>query len=341
PWYVRNLLEAHDPTPPAFNFVFKRPDPIFTKADGFSYTADRVSERKLSDLLLLPLRFFTDPESKDFWEWGVTAMVLLLYAPFLFLVAQLCRRNRWRASGPLIYLSVAAVYLPFPWLFSSLGRYSLHWYPMLAAWVGVIVSDVSARTENLSNSRPAIWLTRAAMAVFCVALIIPTPSAACMHFYYDYCASTASLVRSNTNLKGYLKKNFSGYLASQAVIATLVSNQKSNTKIFLFPDLAELTFYFRKAKIISVGDYLGPARYSDLSKDIEQGNCLPYLTRLDISAVMLGPHREENRWSVLYDKFRLQLKDHGFSEYRTSEDNIAIFLRRDIAPSRELTRLTQ
>jgi len=338
PWYVRNLLEAHDPTPPAFNFVFKRPDPIFTKADGFSYTADRVSERKLSDLLLLPLRFFTDPESKDFWEWGVTAMVLLLYAPFLFLVAQLCRRNRWRTSGPLIYLSVAAVYLPFPWLFSSLGRYSLHWYPMLAAWVGVIVSDVSARTENLSNSRPAIWLTRAATAVFCVALIYPTPSEACMQFYRDYYKVTASLLRSRSTLTAYPTKGFRD-LASQAFIVTLVSIQKSNTKILLLPDFEILNFYFRKAKIISVGDYFGPARYGELYHEVEEGNCLPYLTRLDISAVIVPVHGREP--SGFYDKFRPQLKDYGFREYRTLEDNVAIFLRSDIAASPELTPLTQ
>jgi hypothetical protein len=34
PWYVRNLLEAHDPTPPMFNLLFDHPDPIFTQADA-------------------------------------------------------------------------------------------------------------------------------------------------------------------------------------------------------------------------------------------------------------------------------------------------------------------
>jgi hypothetical protein len=132
PWYLRNLFEAHDPTPPVFNFLFKHPDPIF-KDDVFHYTADTMTERKPSHLLLLPLRFLTEPHSKDFREWGVTAMILLLYAPILFLLAQVFCRNRWRASPCLIYLSLAAAYLPLPWLFSSLGRYALHWYPVLAA----------------------------------------------------------------------------------------------------------------------------------------------------------------------------------------------------------------
>src|SRR6266436_8548075 len=100
PWYARNLFDAHDPIPPVFNFFFKHPDPIFIKADGFPYTGDTLTERKLSHLLLLPFRFFTDPESQNFREWGVTAMILLLYTPVLFLVAQFC----WRTPGRLIYL---------------------------------------------------------------------------------------------------------------------------------------------------------------------------------------------------------------------------------------------
>jgi hypothetical protein len=342
PWYVRNLCQAHDPTPPVFNFLFKHPDPIFTKADGSPYyNSSTITERKLSHLLLLPYRFFTDPESKNFLESGVTAMILLLYAPILFLVAQLCWWDRWRSPNRLIYLSVAIVYLIPPWLFSSLGRYSLHWYPVLVAWIGVIVSHIGAWSETRWNSRLAISITRTAVAVFCVALIYPTPSEACMQFYRDYYKVTASLLRSRSTLTAYPTKGLSGYLASQAFVVTLVSIQKSNTKILLLPDFGILNFYFRKAKIISVGDDFGPARYAELYHEVEEGNCLPYLTRLDISAVIVRPHREGHWWSPFYDKFRSQLKDYGFREYRTPEDNVAIFFRSDIAPSPELTPLTQ
>jgi hypothetical protein len=160
-----------------------------------------------------------------------------------------------------------------------------------------------------------------------------------MHFYRNYYALTASLLRSHTTLKAYLKKDLSGYLASQAVIATLVSNQKSNTKVFLSPDVLGLIFYFRKANIIAVGDYFGPARYKELWEEVEQGNCLPYLSRLDISAVIVTPHYQESWWSPLYDKFQSQLKQNGFREYRTSERNVVVFLRDDIRPSPKLSPL--
>ena len=340
PWYVRNMIEAHDPTPPIFNSYFKHPDPIYTQSEAAIYTVDTMTERNPRHFVLLPFRFFTDPESQNFREWGVTAMILLLYAPVLFLVAQFCWRNRWRVPGRLIYLSVAVVYLTFPWLFSSLGRYSLHWYPTLAAWVGVIVSHICARTENLWNSRLAIWIGRSAAAVFCGFLIIPTPSEGCKRFYSEYQAMIKSLFQSTDNLQ-VLKKNVTGYSASQAAIVTLVSNQKSNTRVLLDSDCGGLSFYFRKARIISVGDYFGPGRWWLLYKEIEEGNCLPYLTQLDISAVIVRPHKKEKWWPGLYDKFRFQLKDYGFREYRTSEDNVAIFLRSDIAPGHELTPLTE
>jgi hypothetical protein len=334
PWYLRNLFEAHDPTPPVFNFLFKHPDPIF-KDDPFPYTADTMTERKPSHLLLLPFRVFTYPQSENFREWGTTAMILLLYAPILFLLVQVCYRNTWRAPPGLIYLSLAAAYLPFPWLFSSLGRYALHWYPTLAAWVGVMVSDICARAETLWSSRLVTSITRTVAAVFCIALLIPSPTPFSQQFYRDYYSLTGSLLRPDTNLKEYLKKDLSGYLASQAVIATLVSNQKTNTKVLLLPGL-DLTFYLRKGNIISVGDYTGPAGYMELWTGVQQGNCLPYLTRLDISAVIVQPHHEEAWWPRFYDPFRSQLKEYGFREFRAGERNVAVFLRNDIQPGRKL-----
>ena len=335
PWYLRNLFEAHDPTPPVFNMLFKHPDPIF-KDDPFPYTADTMTERKPFHLLLLPFRFFTYPQSENFREWGITAMILLLYAPILFLLVQGCWRDRWRAPPRLIYLSLAAAYLPLPWLFSSLGRYALHWYPVLAAWVGVMVSDICARVETLWSSRSTTSITRTVTAIFCTALIIPSPARSSKRFYSDYYGITRSLLGSDTNLKDYLKKDLSGYLASQAVIATLVSNQKTNTKVLLLPGVVGLTFYFRKANMITLGDYTGPAGYMELWTGVEQGNCLPYLTRLDVSVVIVQPHHQEAWWPRFYDPFRSQLKEYGFREYRTAERNVAIFLRGDIHASRKL-----
>src|SRR5439155_17785580 len=107
PWYVRNLIQAHDPTPPIFNSVLKHPDPIFSQADAGIYATDTLTKTEPLHLLLLPFRFFSDPQSRNFREFGVSAMILLLYAPILFLVTQLYWRYRWRPPSRLVYLSIA------------------------------------------------------------------------------------------------------------------------------------------------------------------------------------------------------------------------------------------
>jgi len=305
PWYIRNAIEAGDPAPPIFNLYFNHPDPIFSQADARIYVADTITDSRPLHLLLLPFRFFTDPKSQHFREVGVNGMVLLMYAPLLFLIGQLIFRRSWRPTDQLIFLSVATAYLIFPWFFSSLGRYSLHWYPTFAAWVGVIVSQISARADEHTNSRLAIWIGRTATAVFCCALIWPTPTAGCLRFYRNYFTETLNLPR---------------------VLALLVEY---------------LAFYFRQAKIVSVGDYFGPARYKDLLRDVKQGNGLSYLTRLDISVVVVQVRRSEASWSPFYNRFRAQLKNNRFKEYRYLDENVAIFLRNDINPTPLLTTATE
>lgn len=342
PWYARNLIETGDPTPPVGNVYFNRPDPIFTKAEANVYTADTMTERNPAHVALLPIKFFTDPRSKNFRELGVNAMILLLYAPILFLGAHLFFHRRWRWPPGLSYLSAAAIYLAFPWFFSSLGRYSLHWYPVLAAWVGVVVSYICAYAEQAWSSKFSIWTTRIAVAAFCCALLIWSPLHYWSRFWRNYYASVSNLSHLGADRERYLEKNLAGYLASEAVIETLASERKEKTHVLTF-GTEGLHFYFRKnANIISVGDYFGPARYADVFNELKYAkDCLPYLTRLDISAVIIPQVQKVYWWSVFYPRFQALLIRCGYRQYRCSEDNIAIFLRPDLKPSSRLHLLSE
>jgi hypothetical protein len=164
----------------------------------------------------------------------------------------------------VVGLSVAVVCRTFSWLFSCLERYSLHWYLTFAACLGVVISHTCARAEAAWNSRLAIWTTDIVTVAFCCSLIHPIPIEGCRRFYRSY------------------------YAARQAVIETLAFNQQRSTRVLALRT-QPLAFYVRKAKMISVGDYFGPARYDDLFKAVKGGNCLPYLNRLDISAVIANP----------------------------------------------------
>jgi hypothetical protein len=333
PWYVRNFIQTHDPTPPIFNRLFNHPDPIFSQDDGAIYTAGTLTEQRPAHLVLLPFKFFADPESRNFGEWGVSAMILLLYAPILFLIGQLCLRHRWHPPNRLVCLSGAVAYLALPWwFFSSIGRYSLHWYPVFAAWVGAVISYTHISAAASLNSRFAKWVARVAAAAVSCILIFPSPTEDCRRFYKLYYSGVIQLLRLGGNMQAYLKNNVDGYVASKALIKALASSQRENSRVLAF-ELAPLAFYFRKAKIISVGDHFGPARYGGLFRAVSNGDCSSYLRRLDVLAVIVQPRRSGDWWPPFYQKLRSHLRACNFTEYRCLEDNIAIFLRDDINPA--------
>ena len=126
----------------------------------------------------------------------------------------------------------------------------------------------------------------------------------------------------------YLEKNVRGYQAVEAVIKTLVTEHKQQTHVLMMEGMASHNFQFRKnANIISVGDWFGPARYWDIYNEVNEGEgYLPYLTRLDISAVISKtPPGGRPWWDRFYARFRTRLRDCNYIEYRAGEPNIAIF----------------
>jgi hypothetical protein len=335
PWYIRNLWEAHDPAPPIFNLYFKHPDPIFTEADAGIYSTGRESNlKKPLHLLLLPFQYFIGPGQPPFGRKGVSAAFLLLYAPIVFLLVWLVCRKRCHPPEGFVYLSVAAAYLAIPWFYNPDARHALHWYPVLMAWVGVAISMICSLAERLSGSRLATW-TRIATAAFCCGLIVPSPTHASVKLYQKYYRGTSEFAALGGDRKRYLEKKVAGYRGVEAVIKTLKAEDKQQTHVLAL--MVNHQFYFRKnANIISVGDHFGPARCGDLFKELSQGeDCLSYLRRLDVSAVITQPVARKGGiwWPRVYAKFRTRLRDCDYIEYRCGGDkSVAIFLKSDIKP---------
>src|SRR6266496_2767160 len=84
-----------------------------------------------------------------------------------------------------VYLSVAVTYLAVPWFYNADGRHALHWYPVLVAWIGVVISFICLRVDRHWGSRMATWI-RIATAAFCCVLIVPSPTHASVEFYRKY-----------------------------------------------------------------------------------------------------------------------------------------------------------
>jgi hypothetical protein len=339
PWYIRNLSEAHDPIPPIFNLFFDHPDPIFTQADAaWIYLTGKESDLKNPlRLLFLPFEYFTGPGQPPFGRDGICAAFLLLYAPVVFLLVLLCCRRRCSVPPNFVFLSVAVTYLAIPWFYNADGRHALHWYPVLVAWIGVVISFICLRAVRYWGSCMAAWI-RIAIAVFCCALIVPSPTHGSVEFYRKYYLPTSEFADLGGDRKRYLEKHVLGYQAIEAVIKTLVSEHKQQTHVLAMEGLNP-HFYFRKnANIISVGDWFGPARYWDLYSEVAEGEgCLSYLTRLNVSAVISQTPPWRRPWrDRFHAKLRTRLRDCNYIEYRCGEQNIAIFLKSDIKPQATL-----
>jgi hypothetical protein len=340
PWYIRNLSEAHDPTPPTFNVLFDHPDPIFTQADAaWIYLTGRESDLKNPvRLLSFPFQYFIGAGQTLFGRDGVSAAFLLLYAPAIFLLVLLGRRKACHAPEGPVYLSVAVTYLAIPWFYNPDGRHALHWYPVLVAWIGVAISFICLSAVKHWGSRIAAWI-RITTVAFCCALIVPSPTHASVEFYRNYYLKTSKFAEMGGDRKRYLEKNVRGYQAVEAVIRTLVPEHKQQQTHVLAMEGLNLQFYFRKdANIKSVGDWFGPARYWDLYSEVTQGEgCLSYLSRLGISAVISKtPPGGRPWWDRFYAKLRTRLRDCNYIEYRGGEQNVAIFLKSDIKPDATL-----
>lgn len=338
PWYLRNLIEIHDPFPPLLNSYFHRIDPIFTGEAAQVYTAGTLTTRDPLSILLLPFRFFVDPTSRSFLEFGVSTLILFLYGPILFLIAQLWWRQSNRPPMSFVYLSIAVVYPMLPWLFSSLGRYSLHWYPVFVAWAGVLITHGCGWLKQRCRSPGALATAWFSTAVVCCVLVLPTPMTRCLRFYGAYYSGVIAEATSNSK-KVYLTQHVRGYLESQAVIETLASNDQRSGRVLVFG--AETpAFYFRQQQIKSVGDYFGPARFSELISEIRRGDCRPYLDRLHISAIIIDP-RFATGCPGWYPNFLRELAQDHFVEYRYGDDPVPVFLKSEMVPARGLIRVTR
>lgn len=343
PWYIRNLWEAHDPTPPMFNLLFDHPDPIFSQADAaWIYLTGKESDLgNPVRLLSLPFQYFIGPGRPPFGRDGVSAAILLLYAPVVCLLVLLWYRKRWHVPGRFVYLSVAVLYLAIPWFYNADGRHALHWYPVLVAWIGVVISFIYFRAVRHWDSRRATWIG-IATAAFCCVLIMPSPTLGSLEFYRNYYRATSEFADLGGDRKRYLEKNVRGYQAGEAVINTLLSEHKQQTHVLVMEGITPPHFQFRKnANIKSLGDWFGPARYWDLYNEVNEGEgCLSLLTRLNISAVISKtPPGRTPWWDRFYAQFRRRLRDCNYVEYRCGEQNVSIFLKSDIKPDASLQQV--
>jgi len=331
PWYVRNLIECGDPIPPLFSVCFNRPDVIFNKADVFVLTHEPATSKDPVYLAFFPFFMVGDPESRNFREWGINGVMLFMYAPVLLLPCCLWLRKRWRPAAGLAYLAAAAVYLQIFWLLAStLGRYALHWLPVYVSCIGVALFSMrnylAARWKSVF-ARRIVGSCACAIATFLCCPLRLRGGERLQKFYADFWKQTIPAVTTYVDDQRYLIGSIPCYGPTYALIETFKANNKPDRRVL---DIGVSTeFYMIKDDVQVVGDWFGPARYDDLLKEVRHGNCSEYLGRFNIGAVIIRPDilsSESDR------KFRGQLMQNRFIEYRFYQDPTEIYIRAELKP---------
>jgi hypothetical protein len=271
PWYVRNLVQDHDPIPPFFNAALHRQDEIFSRRDLRLGLADIAASRDPVDLALLPYRVWATPTT-PFREQSNVGLFLFMYVPFAVVAGALmtgARSPRARATGMLC--AAAAYTVGYCLVTSYLLRYLLAAQPPLAASVGALLLAVPRV--------PAAYLIRAALAVVTV---VPTPGTG---WWYREQWPYYTNVEGYADTNEFLTRMFGGYAQVREVVDSPYFTRRPGQRVLLVR--AEVEYYFRTEGIDTIGDWFGPGRYTDLIAAMENDRLGDYVRHWNIDAVIV------------------------------------------------------
>jgi hypothetical protein len=317
PWYIRNFALAGDAFPPVTNIALYGYDPFFTKGEWRKVEGNLStgSDRSAQALFSLPVRAFLGPEGRDFDEFGITALFLLLPLPPILVLAQRFFIGGYKPSTgvPVLLLSGLVVY----WLAgSTLLRYTLLFYPLLAVCV-------AACAGSLLKGRFAGPIA-AAVAILAM---WPSPSPQGIENQYDlrpynpadarywaYPGDDAFL--RNASL-GYKEETFTSAILRANGIQGLVYISLGDT------DQLEESYFFRRDGILSVSDVFGPAAYWRLETAIDTHEAPQFLNDLGVVAVEIPG----NGYAGLGVPLERALESAGFCRFATPETATTLLVK--------------
>jgi hypothetical protein len=263
---------------------------------------------------------FLDPTAIDFQEYGTTAEVLFLGTPFLVLVFALWKRR----YNETTYWASALVFAFAYWIFSShLARYAILFYPLLTAFNARLLIACAQRLAKRSRTANSARLAQVAAGVGSLLLAIPSPvSLDWLKLQYQVSYADAGTVFASSD--SYLR-HYPGYPEEETVSAWLVARPALPKRVFSFR-AETLAYFFAEHGVLSIGDWIGPARYGDLDQAIAAGTAAAYLGRLDVSAILV-PEQNELLKSPDLRLLRSQLIAAGFLQI-SNADKFDVYVRK-------------
>jgi hypothetical protein len=309
PWYARNLVMAGDPVPPTLNVAFHGNDGFISGAELRSIESDlNNTPRTPSSLVTVPFRAFLAPNNRTFREYGVSALLMLLFAPPLFLVLAFGRHTA--LERPTILCTWMLLYLSLYWLLSSsILRYSLLFFPLLALSVALCMAEVLRRYPK----------SAAALAALSLLACIPSPGSAIWYreearVYYRHLAETY------TSDDAYLRLNDNGY-AEERATARIFHQRRMHGIVYALG--GDMDYFFRQDGLKNAGDWVGPGGFFRLYQAVDAGKGAEFVRALGATAVVIDP---QFVLGGLDKPFEKQLLRAGFCETRLGASRYRLYL---------------
>jgi hypothetical protein len=328
PWYLRNFIAVGDPIPPTLNLMLRGRDKIFTAKEYQEIRAGLDRPGDAAAFLSLPLDLFRTTESTYFREPGVNLSMVFLYLPFATLFLMIFTSYRKRVGVGLVYLNLAVIYLLVLWLgISTSARFALHFFPVYLGFLGICFNFAVRYVESIAEKKRVTALTlQTALPLLLLALLVPSPTS--NQFYGS--TLLKDYLQLPERLKGkedFLIRYQPGYVSTQTTINSMYTNGNQHQRV-LAVGFEYLSFYFRERNMVSVGDWFGPGRYSDLWDAINNSELGIYLTRFEIGAVIVNLARDPMS-KAQHQNFIRQLELSHFKLQPPVERSAAVYLKTD------------
>ncbi len=295
PWYLRNLVLAGDPVAPVLNVALYGNDGFTSGVEWQRVQSDLSNTPKLPwSLFSVPYRAFVAPNNRTFREYGVSALLLYLYVMLAYMLLTFGRKQTLNYRANLCALILA--YLTAYWLLtSSILRYSLLFYPLLAICAALCIAHVLEHYP-----RAAIALTALSLLA-----IVPSPGSKAWYteravVYYRHLSETY------TSDDTYLRLNDNGYAEERATAEIL---RRRGIQGVVYTLGGDTDYFFRQDHLVNAGDWIGPGGYFRLYGAIDAGEGAQFVRGLGASAVLIDP---QFALGGLDKPFEVQLLRAGF-----------------------------
>ncbi len=278
PWYVRNLVLAGDPIPPTINMALYGRDGLWNASEWNGLWTDMATPRSPKAFVTLPARAFLNPTSPDFREYGASGLILFLYVPAIVALVLLLYRRRL-SPALAIPIFVLSTFVLYWFVTSSLLRYVLLLYPLLALCVGMLLLELIGRRPRLAPVGLALALVAAVPTFFDTGSnkeYTQNDILGDVHALLHYRGETA-----------FLDENDDGYPDEQIAVAWMRRHGHTGN-VYVISNNA-FDYYFRRAGILSIGNWIGPAGYFRLLQALDAGEAAEFLGSVGTRAVLFSP----------------------------------------------------